>query len=146
MEEFRNLKLEYAFMKAKLLIYQKRSKKSQAEQWELYKEQVGEIIREVFESYRKDGGLYELHLETYQRVMPHLVMFCRNRNVAFTSEFSTHRSEEQSEGGQMEVDSMATPKSQPIELEVTFGTKTMSDVANIFGKVEGYVPIQVSTL
>jgi hypothetical protein len=31
MEEFDNLKMEHAFMKAKLLIYQKRSKRSQAE-------------------------------------------------------------------------------------------------------------------
>jgi hypothetical protein len=51
MEEFDNLKMEHAFMKAKLLIYQKRSKRSQAEQWELYKEKIGEIIQEAFESY-----------------------------------------------------------------------------------------------
>jgi hypothetical protein len=38
-------------MKAKLLIYQKRSKRSQAKQWELYKEKIGEIIQEAFESY-----------------------------------------------------------------------------------------------
>jgi hypothetical protein len=44
MEEFNNLKMEYAFMKVEFLIYRKRSKKSQVEQWELYKEQVGEII------------------------------------------------------------------------------------------------------
>jgi len=44
MEEFDNLKMEHAFMKVALLIYQKRSKRSQAKQWELYKEQVGEII------------------------------------------------------------------------------------------------------
>jgi hypothetical protein len=44
MEEFNNFKMEYAFMKVKLLIYQKRSKRSQVEQWELYKEQVDEII------------------------------------------------------------------------------------------------------
>ncbi len=57
MGEFENLKMEYAFMKVGLLIYQKRSKRSQAKQWELYKEQIGEIIQKVFESYRKDGGL-----------------------------------------------------------------------------------------
>jgi hypothetical protein len=44
MEEFENLKMEHAFMKAELLIYQKRSKRSQVEQWELSKEQIGEII------------------------------------------------------------------------------------------------------
>jgi hypothetical protein len=48
MEEFDNLKMEHAFMKAKLLIYHKRS---QAKQWELYKEKIGEIIQEAFESY-----------------------------------------------------------------------------------------------
>jgi hypothetical protein len=31
MEEFNNLKMEYAFMNAKLQIYQKRSKRSQTE-------------------------------------------------------------------------------------------------------------------
>jgi hypothetical protein len=30
MEEFNNLKMEYDFMKAKLLIYQKKSKRNQA--------------------------------------------------------------------------------------------------------------------
>jgi hypothetical protein len=44
MEEFNNLKMEYAFVKADLLIYQKKSKRSQAKQWEFYKEQVGEIF------------------------------------------------------------------------------------------------------
>jgi hypothetical protein len=48
MEEFNNLKMEHAFMKTELLIYQKRS---QVEQWELYKEQIDEIIWEAFESY-----------------------------------------------------------------------------------------------
>lgn len=57
MGEFENLKMEYAFMKVRLWIYQKRSKRSQAKQWELYKQQIGEIIQKVFESYQKDGGL-----------------------------------------------------------------------------------------
>lgn len=51
MEELNNLKMEYAIMKAKLWIYQQRSKRSQVEQWKLHKEQVGEIIQEAFESY-----------------------------------------------------------------------------------------------
>jgi hypothetical protein len=38
MEESNNLKMEYAFMKADLLIYQKKNKRSQAKQWEFYKE------------------------------------------------------------------------------------------------------------
>jgi hypothetical protein len=58
--------MKHSFMKAELLIYQKRSKRSQAKQWELYKEQVCEIIQEAFESYREDKELYHLHLETYQ--------------------------------------------------------------------------------
>ncbi len=57
-EEFDNLKMEYAFMNGKFLIYQKKSKRSQAEQWESYKEQVGEIIWEALESYWKDKELY----------------------------------------------------------------------------------------
>jgi hypothetical protein len=44
MEEFNNFKMEYGFIKAELLIYQQRRKKSRAKQWELHKEQVGEII------------------------------------------------------------------------------------------------------
>jgi hypothetical protein len=44
MEEFNNLKMEYAFMKADLLIYQEKSKRSQAKQWEFYREQVDEIF------------------------------------------------------------------------------------------------------
>jgi hypothetical protein len=51
MEEFNNLKMEHAFMKAELLIYQKGNKRSQVEQWELYKEQINEIIWEAFESH-----------------------------------------------------------------------------------------------
>lgn len=51
MEDFNNLKMEYDFMKVELLIYQKRSKRSQVEQWELYEEKIGEIIQEAFESY-----------------------------------------------------------------------------------------------
>jgi L-2-hydroxyglutarate oxidase LhgO len=65
MEEFDNLKMEYDFMKIELLIYQKRSKKSQAKQWGLYKEQINEIILEAFESYKKNKELYQLCLETY---------------------------------------------------------------------------------
>ncbi len=52
-------------MKIELLIYQKRSKKSQAKQWGLYKEQINEIILEAFESYKKNKELYQLCLETY---------------------------------------------------------------------------------
>jgi hypothetical protein len=66
--------MEHAFMKVKLLIYYKRSKKNQAKEWELYKEQVNKIIWEAFESYQKDEKLYQLHLETYWWMMPHLVM------------------------------------------------------------------------
>jgi hypothetical protein len=44
MEEFDNLKMEHALMKAELLICQKRSKRSQVEQWELYKKQIIKII------------------------------------------------------------------------------------------------------
>jgi hypothetical protein len=65
MEEFDNLKMEYAFMKVELLIYQKRSKNNQAKQWGLYKEQINEIVLEAFESYQKDKELYQLCLETY---------------------------------------------------------------------------------
>ncbi len=40
MEEFDNLKMEHAFMKTELLIYNKRSKRSQVEEWDLYKEKI----------------------------------------------------------------------------------------------------------
>jgi hypothetical protein len=46
----------------------------QVEQWELHKEQVREIIWEAFECYWKDEDLYQLCLESYWKVMPHLVM------------------------------------------------------------------------
>ncbi len=49
----------------------------------------------------------------------------------FTTEFGTHGHEEQSEGGQMEVDSIVAPKLHPIGLEVTFGTKNIFDIANL---------------
>ncbi len=52
-------------MNTKILIYQKKSKRSQVKQWELYKEQVGEFIWEAFESYWKDEVLYHLCLKTY---------------------------------------------------------------------------------
>jgi hypothetical protein len=39
----------------------------------LYKEKIGEIIQEAFESYWKDEELYNC-IETYRRVMPPLVM------------------------------------------------------------------------
>jgi hypothetical protein len=64
MEEFDNFKMEYAFMKGEL----------QVEQWEFHKDQVGKIIWEAFESYQKDGELYQLCLESYWKVMPHLMM------------------------------------------------------------------------
>jgi hypothetical protein len=66
--------------------------------------------------------------------------------VAFTSESGTHKSEEQSEGKQMEVDFLATLKLQPSKLEITFGTIIMSSATKKFGKVEGFVPIQASAL
>ncbi len=66
--------------------------------------------------------------------------------MAFTFESSMHRSEEQSEGKQMEVALVATLELQPTKLEVTFGTMIMSGATNIFGRVQGFVPIQASVL
>ncbi len=71
MEEFDNLKMEYAFMKTKLLIYQQRN---QVKHQALHKEQVGQIIQESFESYQKDKEFYQQRLKAYWKVMPHLVM------------------------------------------------------------------------
>jgi hypothetical protein len=65
MEEFDNLKMEHAFMGTKLLIYQKRSKRNQVKQWELYKEQIDEIMREGFKSYRKNEEFHQLCFKTY---------------------------------------------------------------------------------
>jgi hypothetical protein len=99
MEEFDNLKMEHGFMKAKLLIYYKRSKRSWTEKWELYKEQVGKIIQEAFESYWKDEKLHWLCLETYRQMIPHLVMLPfdydkTQTHFRSTSEYDTHVSEE----------------------------------------------------
>lgn len=58
MEEFDNLKMEYAFMKVTLLIYWYKSIKNQAEQWALHKKQVSEIIWKAFGTYWKDEELY----------------------------------------------------------------------------------------
>ncbi len=54
-------------------------------------------------------------LVTYQKVMPHLVMSPFNSNKTqtqsiFAFEFGVHRSEEQIEGEEMEMDLMITPK------------------------------------
>jgi len=46
----------------------------------------------------------------------------------------------------MEVDSIVTLKSHPIELEVAFSIGTIFSVANISNGVEGSLPIQVPTL
>jgi len=77
----------------------KRSKRSQAEKWELYKEQVGEIIQEAFESYWKDEKLYWLCLETYRRMMPYLVMLPfdfdkMQTHFGSASKYDTRESEE----------------------------------------------------
>jgi hypothetical protein len=56
MEEFNILKMEYAFMKVNLLIYQKKSKRTQAKQWELYKGQIGENSKRHLNLTRKTRG------------------------------------------------------------------------------------------
>jgi len=75
-------------------------------------------------------------------VIPHLVMlpfdFGRMQtHFEFAFKSNTHGSEEQSEGGTMEVDSQVTPKSQPLELKVIFGNGIFFDVIDGFGEVEG---------
>ncbi len=43
-EKFDTFKMEHAFMKIYLLIYQQRSEKAKAKQWVLYKDQIANII------------------------------------------------------------------------------------------------------
>jgi hypothetical protein len=151
MEEFDNLKMKHSFMKTKLLIYQKRSKRSEAKQWELYKEQVGEIIREAFESYQKDKELYHLHLETYQRVMSPFDFGRMQAHSIFTFEFSMHGNEEQSESGKMEVDLVVALEPQPTKPEVTSDIGIFSSDVNSFGKAKGvalipaFVPTKITS-
>jgi hypothetical protein len=86
-------------------------------------------------------------METYQRVMPHLVTppFKPSRvqtHSRSASKFSSERSEEQSEGSKMEVYSVVALEPQPIELEVNFSIGILSSIVYGFGEVEGASPIQ----
>jgi hypothetical protein len=77
----------------------------------LQKEQVSEIIREAFESYWKDEELYHLCLETYQQLMSFFDFDKTQTHFKTAFESSTHGSEEQSEDGKMEVDSVVAQES-----------------------------------
>jgi hypothetical protein len=97
-------------------------------------EHGGKLIQEVFKSYQKDEELYQLHLETYRKIMLHLIMLPFNfeetqTQTGSTSEFSVHRSEEPSKGNHMGVDLLVTPKLPPIELEMTSNTTCISSTA-----------------
>jgi hypothetical protein len=44
----------------------------------------------------------------------------------------------------MEVDLVIAPKSQPIELEMTFGTKKISNDIDVSSRVKGFVLVEAS--
>jgi hypothetical protein len=50
----------------------------------------------------------------------------------FVTKSDIHGCEEYNEGGQMEVDSVVALKLHPSGLEVTFGTKNIFNIANLF--------------
>jgi hypothetical protein len=54
-----------------------------------------------------------------------------------TSESNMHKSEEHSEGGKMEVDSIVASKLCLIKPEVISSTRIFLSVANVFDKTEG---------
>lgn len=86
-------------------------------------------------------------METYQRVMPHLVTppFKPSKvqtHSMLTSEFSSERSEEQSEGSKMEMYLVVALEPQPTELEVTFSIGLFFGIVDGFGEIEGASPIQ----
>lgn len=60
----------------------------------------------------------------------------------FASEFNMHKSEEQIEGENMEVNLAITPKSQPTKLEMTYSIGNVFSAAYVFGKEEGYILVQ----
>jgi hypothetical protein len=55
-EEFENLKMEYVLIKAELLIYQKRSKRSQAEQWNSPRNKLVRLSERCLSPIKKMGG------------------------------------------------------------------------------------------
>lgn len=59
-----------------------------------------------------------------------------------TLKSNTHGSEEHSEGGQMEVDLMVAPESQPIKLKVASNTKIIFGATDVFSIIEGFVLVQ----
>jgi len=79
--------------------------------------------------------------------MPHLVMspfdFGKAQaHFGSTLKSSTHGSEEHSEGGQMEVNLVVAPKSQPIKLKVVSNTKIIFGATYVFSIIKGFVLVQ----
>jgi hypothetical protein len=62
----------------------------------------------------------------------------------FASEFNMHGNEEHNEGKKMEVDSVVAMELRPIELEVAYGTRIFSNVANGFGEPKGTILVLAS--
>jgi hypothetical protein len=46
----------------------------------------------------------------------------------------------------MEVDSMITPKLQPTKIDVTFSTRIIFGVVNVFNEAKGFVPFPAFAL
>jgi hypothetical protein len=62
-----------------------------------------------------------------------------------TSKSDTHRSQKSSEGKQMEVDSIITPKLYPTKLEVVSSTRNIFDIKNLYSDGEGSILVIAPT-
>jgi hypothetical protein len=74
MVELEGIKIEKAFIKVELLIYQHKVRKNGAEQWEFYNAQIIKIMNETFSNYQKNEDLYRLRLAAYAQLFPNFVL------------------------------------------------------------------------
>jgi len=112
----------------------------------LYKEQIGEIIWETFESYQKDEELYQFCIETYRCVMLPFKLDKTLTHSRFAFEFGSQRNEEQNEGKKMEVDLVVALEPWPNKLEVTSDTRIFFNTANGSSEAKGATPLQAIML
>ncbi len=112
----------------------------------MYKEQIGEIIWEAFESYQKDEELYQFCIETYRCVMLLFKLDKTSTHSRSAFEFGSQRNEEQNEGKKMEVDSVVALEPWPNKLEVTSGTRILFSIANGSSEAKGATPLQAIML
>jgi hypothetical protein len=74
MVKLEGIKINKAFIKVELLIYQHKVQKNGVEQWEFYNAQIIKIMNETFSNYQKGEDLYKLQLTTYAQVFPNFVL------------------------------------------------------------------------